>query len=192
MQAFMHNKYYAKMKFFKLFGGEISIYDESGVQLLLFIKQKAFKLKEDITVYGDKEMSQEIMKIQARSVVDFSAAYDITMADTGAKVGALARKGFKSILRDNWEIFDAEDNVIGKVQEDSMVKATLRRFLSNLIPQSFDIVVNNRTVGVLKQSFNPFVPQFHVDFTYDVEGALDRRLGLGTVILLQIVEGRQE
>ena len=191
MNQFEHQRYFAKKKFWKLFGGEIRIYDESRSNLLFFVKQKAFKLKEDVTVYSDEGKATEILRIKARSIIDFSAAYDITDSTTGQKVGALRRKGFSSILRDAWEILDASDQVIGRVTEDSMLLAILRRFLSNLIPQAFVIEVGGQPVAHFKQTFNPFVPQFVVDFGADVSRRLDRRLGIGAVILLQVIEGRQ-
>lgn len=192
MDPFGLTMYYAKKNFWKLFGGEIRIFDESRKTLLFFVKQKAFKLKEDITVYGDEDKTREILKIQARSIIDFSAAYDIKDARTYEKVGALRRKGMKSLLQDTWEILNITDNVIGMVQEDNMGMAILRRFLTNLIPQKFRILMDNKPVGILKQTFNPFVPQFEIDFSNDVSNKLDRRLGIGAVILLQIIEGRQQ
>ena len=95
------------------------------------------------------------------------------------------------MLRDEWDILDASEKEIGKVFEDSMIMALLRRFLSNLIPQHFRIEVGGQNVGDLKQTFNPFVPQFNVDFTAN-QGKLDRRLAIGSVILLQIIEGKQQ
>lgn len=191
MNPFSHRKYFARKKFLKIFGGEVRIYDETRNNLLFFVKQKAFKLKEDITVYSDEGKTTELLKIQARSIIDFSAAYDVTDVASGQKVGAVRRKGFSSILRDAWEVLDAGDNVIAKITEDSMLFALLRRFLSNLIPQSFVIEADGRPLGFLKQTFNPFVPQFMVDFSEDTGGRLDRRLGIGAVILLQVIEGRQ-
>jgi hypothetical protein len=191
MEPFSFNKYYAKKKFLKIFGGEIKIFTEDKSQLLFFVKQKAFKLKEDITVYSDESMRQVLLKIQARSIIDFSAAYDITDGQSGTKLGAVRRKGFSSILRDRWVILNNSDNPIGEVVEDSGMMAFLRRFLSNLIPQSFNILVGNSSVGLLKQTFNPFVPQFMVDFSSDSSKKLDRKMGIAIVVLLQIIEGRQ-
>ncbi len=192
MDSFAHSKYYAKKKFFKLFGGAIRIFDETGSTLLFYIKQKAFKLKEEIIVYADESEDKEILKIKARSIIDLGATYDITDASTDQKVGALRRKALKSILKDTWEILDTSDDAIATVAEDSLLMALLRRFLSNLIPQSFHIDMGDDTVGILKQTFNPFVPQFRVDFSMDSGNKLDRRLGIGAVILLQIIEGRQQ
>ncbi|MDF3821274.1 hypothetical protein P3G55_15310 [Leptospira sp. 96542] len=191
MQQYTLNKYFAKKSFLKIFGGEIRIFDENKNNLLFFVKQKAFKLKEDITVFADEAKSKELLKIKARSVIDFSAVYDVTDVTTNQTIGALRRKGFKSILKDSWEILDSNDQVIGSVDEDSMFKALLRRFLTNLIPQTFFISLNNSQVGILKQTFNPFVPQFNIDFSADTSKSLDRRMGISIVILLQIIEGRQ-
>ncbi|TGL51179.1 hypothetical protein EHQ55_06400 [Leptospira meyeri] len=192
MQQYTFNKYFAKKSFLKIFGGEIRIFDENKNNLLFFVKQKAFKLKEDITVYADETKSKELLKIKARSVIDFSATYDVVDVTSNEAIGSLRRKGFKSILKDSWEILDTKDQVIGSIDEDSMFKAILRRFLTNLIPQSFFITTNKNQVGILKQTFNPFVPQFNIDFSSDVANALDRRMGIAIVILLQIIEGRQQ
>ncbi|MBL8021409.1 MAG: hypothetical protein JNM27_17185 [Leptospirales bacterium] len=190
MNPFGYNKYFAKKKFFKLFGGEVRIYDENKDKLLFFVKQKAFKLKEDITVYADDSQNQPLVKIQARSILDFGATYDITDVQSGQKVGSVRRKLFKSILRDEWDILDPSDKEIAKVKEDSLIMALLRRFLSALIPQHFSIYMGDTEVADIKQTWNPFVPQFHVDFSMD-SGRLDRRLGIGAVILLQVIEGKQ-
>ncbi|HMU83004.1 MAG TPA: hypothetical protein PKE49_10440 [Leptospiraceae bacterium] len=190
MDPFTANKYYAKKKLLKLFGGEVRIYDESRTNLLFFVKQKAFKLKEDITVFADESQSRPLLKIQARSILDFGTTYDVTDVVTNQKVGAIRRKLLKSILRDEWAILDASDKEFGTVSEDSMLMALLRRFLSNLIPQHFAMTVGGTQVGDLKQTWNPFVPQFNVDFSMD-SGRLDRRLGIAAVVLLQVIEGKQ-
>ncbi len=192
MDPFSHSAYFARKKFLKIFGGEIRIFDQNRDNLLFFVKQKAFKLKEDITIFADEAQSQALLRIQARSIIDFMAAYDVTDLRTNQKVGALRRKGLASLLRDSWEILDANDNAIATVKEDSMLLALLRRFFTNLIPQSFAIDADGSVVGALKQTFNPFVPQFNVDFSMDTGAKLDRRLGVATVVLLQIIEGKQE
>ena len=65
-------------------------------------------------------MCSSDLSIKARNVVDFSASYDVIDSKTGNKLGALRRKGWASILRDSWEVLDADDVVIGKIEEDSM------------------------------------------------------------------------
>lgn len=192
MNPYSPTKYFARKKLLKLFGGEIKIFDENRTNLLFKVKQKAFRLKESITVYGDENQTLELLQIDARSMIDFSAVYDVKDLQSGEPVGSIRRKGFKSIMKDHWEIMDRESNPIGSIEEDSYLMAILRRFLSNLIPQTFHIKMDQSTVGILSQTFNPFVPQFRVDFSMDPGTRLDRRLAIAGVILLQIIEGRQE
>jgi hypothetical protein len=187
--AFQLNQYVLKRQVFAL-TGKFRFFDPAG-RLLLFSEQKMFKLREDIRVYSDESKAQEVLMIKARQIVDFSAAYDVVDSVMGQKVGALRRKGWASMLRDEWEVLDANDNVIGKLFEDSMGMALLRRFLSNLIPQNYDIAFGTERVADLKQNFNPFTYELNVDFSMDINRRLDRRLGLAAGILLAAVEGRQ-
>jgi hypothetical protein len=150
-----------------------------------------FKLREDIRVYSDESKAQEVLMIKARQIVDFSAAYDVVDSVMGQKVGALRRKGWASMLRDEWEVLDANDNSMGKLTEDSMGLALLRRFLTNLVPQNYDILFGSERVADLKQNFNPFTYELNIDFSMDVNRRLDRRLGLAAGILLAAIEGRQ-
>lgn len=175
-----------------LLGQQFRITDPGG-NLVGIVKQKAFKLKEDIRVFGDENMTQEVMVIQARQIMDFSAAYDIWDSTTRQKLGALRRKGWKSIIRDEWEVLAPNDEVIGKVFEDSQLMALLRRFLSNLIPQNFDMVMfDGRKVVDFRQSFNPFFYNLTIDFTVDPYGSLDKKMGIAAAILIATIEGRQK
>lgn len=68
-----------------------------------------------------------------------------------------------------------------------MLLALLRRFLSQLIPQSYDFVVGEEKVAELKQRFNLFV--FKSDFTVhsDGSGRFDPRLGVAGAVLLMCI-----
>jgi uncharacterized protein YxjI len=187
--AFSFDRYLLKRQVFAL-AGKFRFFDPSG-RLVLFSEQKMFKLREDIRVYSDESKTQEVLMIKARQIIDFSAAFDVVDSATGQKVGALRRKGLASILRDEWEILDVGDNVIGRLFEDSMGLALLRRFLTNLIPQNYDITMGTDRVADLKQAFNPFAYQLNIDFSMDISKRLDRRLGLAAGILLAAIEGRQ-
>lgn len=187
--AFQFNQYLLKRQVFAL-AGKFRFFDPSN-RLVLYSEQKMFKIREDIRVYSDESKTQEVLMIKARQIIDFSAAYDVVDSATGQKVGALRRKGLASIFRDEWEILDVGDNLIGKLFEDSMGMALLRRFLSNLIPQNYDITLGTNRVADLKQNFNPFTYELNLDFSMDVNRLLDRRMGLAAGILLAAVEGRQ-
>jgi uncharacterized protein YxjI len=187
---FTQTKYVIRKKFFKVLGASFHIVDEAG-DLCFFVKQKAFKLKEDIRVYRDESLADELLLIQARKVIDFSAEYDVVDSHSGIRLGALKRKGFKSMLKDEWLIYDAENIEIGKICEDSMLMALLRRFLTGLIPQTFEGTIGGVDVFTFKQKFNPFVQRIVLDFSMDTANVLDRRMGIAAAVLLSAIEGRQ-
>jgi uncharacterized protein YxjI len=188
---FEYSSYLLRRKVFKLLGGAFHIYNPQG-EVVFYAKMKAFKLKEDIRLYTGEDMQGEVLAIRARKIIDFSAAYDVFDSSTNQKVGALKRKGFKSIIRDEWILMDASDREIGLIQEDSTALALVRRFLTNLVPQSYQGTVNGLPVCTFKQKFNPFVFKVTIDFSPDFNRQLDRRLGIAAGLLLSAVEGRQD
>lgn len=189
--AFTYPKYLLKRQAIAV-TGKFRFYDPNG-NLVLFSEQKMFKLREDIRVYADESKSQEVLMIKARNIIDFAAAYDVIDVTTNEFVGTLRRKGFKSMLRDEWEVLNSAGEVIGLLFEDSMGLALLRRlFLGMLLPQNYDISIGETRVADLKQRFNLFRYELDLDFSMDVAGLLDRRLGLAAGILLAAIEGRQQ
>ena len=192
-ERFGHTNYVVRKKVLKIFGAAFHVYDGSG-DLVLYSKQKAFKLREDIRLYTDEKKTAELMTIQARQIIDFSAAYDVIETPTRRKLGALKRKGWKSLIRDNWVIMDPNDREVGTVVEDSTALAVVRRLVSDValfLPQKFHVDYGGATVATFQQNFNPFVRKLLVDFSPDTAGHLDRRLGLAAAILLSAIEGRQ-
>jgi len=188
--AFQFNSYLLKRQFFAL-TGKLRLYSPQG-QLVLFVEQKLLKLKEDIRVYSDEAKTREVLLIKARTIIDFSAAYDVIDATDGSTVGTLRRKGLKSILRDEWDVLDENNRPVGKLFEDSIGRALLRRMLLGaLLPQDYDMVIGDTRVADYKQRFNPFVYNMDIDFRMDVSGKLDRRLGTAAAMLLAVIEGRQ-
>ena len=183
------DSYVVRRKFLRLVGNEFRVFDPAGNQVL-FSKQKAFKLREDIRIWSGDDMQTELLWIQGRQIVDFSAAYDVIDQTTGQKVGAFKRKGLKSVVRDEWILMDANDQEIGLFQEDSIGMAILRRFI-NIIPQKFHMQVGSAHVANLRQNWNPFVVKVTVDFSPDTQRLLDKRLGIAVAILHSAIEGRQ-
>ena len=74
---------------------------------IAYVKQKMFKLKEDILVYEDETKSKINYQIKADRWIDFSAAYSITDSE-GNEIGKIARKGWKSIFKAEYDLVDPE------------------------------------------------------------------------------------
>jgi hypothetical protein len=189
-EAFQFDRYLLKRQFFAL-TGKLRLFSPRG-DLVLYVEQKMLSLKEDIRVYGDEAKTREVLLIKARTIIDFSAAYDIIDAADGATVGTLRRRGLRSVMRDEWDVLDQHDRPIGRLFEDSIGRALLRRMiLGVLLPQDYDMTVGDTRVADYKQRFNPFIYNMDIDFRMDVGARLDRRLGTAAAMLLAIIEGKQ-
>jgi hypothetical protein len=190
---FSHNNYLIRRKILKLVGASFYVDDPSG-NVILYANQKGFKLKEDIRLYTGEDMHEELLTIKARSILDFNTAYDVFDARSGQKIGALQRKGWKSMLQDEWVFLDAQDREMGTVKEENVVFALIRRFIdfaSLFLPQKFDATIGGRSVATYTQSKNPLLIKMAADFSADTSKVLDRRLGIAMAILLSAIEGKQ-
>lgn len=187
--------YLFRRKILKLVGGAFHIWDAGETQLLFYGEQKAFKLREDVRVYADETKAEERLRIHARGVLDFGTAYDVIDPATGEPVGALRRRPFKSMVKDQWLILDPAGSEIGSIDERGAGLALLRRMsglFSVIAPQQYDLSIGGRPAGTFLQNRNPFVYRLALDFRDDVEGRLDRRLGIAAAVLLGMIEGKQK
>ncbi|MEN8375134.1 MAG: hypothetical protein ABFS34_06760 [Gemmatimonadota bacterium] len=96
---------------------QIRVHDARG-DLVFFVKQKAFKLREAVTVYADETQTRELATILADRVVDFSASYIFRDA-TGEPFGALRRRGMKSLWKAHYDIVGPEGQVALHIAEDN-------------------------------------------------------------------------
>ncbi len=91
--------------------------DATGATIA-YVKQKMFKLKEAITVYGDTSKKNVLFTIKADKWLDWSAAYSMFDA-SGNHLGKVARKGWKSMWKAEYNIIDQNEKQQYKVQEAS-------------------------------------------------------------------------
>ncbi|MEM8781576.1 MAG: hypothetical protein AAGE65_01865 [Planctomycetota bacterium] len=190
-QRFASDRYVIRNKFFRLFGDAFHLYDDRG-NVVLYAKQKRFRIREDFRLYTDESQSTEILRIGTTSIFDIAGTYAVTDSLTDRPLGAFRRKALKSIVRDQWLILDEHGEEIGQIQEDSTLAAIGRRVLGDLswlFPQKFEAKLGEQTVAHFRQQFNPIIQKIEITFVPGVD--LDRRLGLAAAILLSAIEGRQ-
>jgi uncharacterized protein YxjI len=99
---------------------QVKVSDASG-QVMLYTKQKAFKLKEAVTIFADVEQTRPLYTINADRVLDFNAKYNIADA-AGRHIGAVARKGRKSLWRAEYEVLDGGGPPLTIREENGWVK----------------------------------------------------------------------
>ena len=98
-------------------GTRIKIKDAAGRQVAYVRKQK-FKLKENVGVYSDEAQSSLLFRMKADRMLDFSARYAISGPD-GHPIGAVGRRGMKSLWRSAYVLDDAYGTEAGSIREDN-------------------------------------------------------------------------
>ena len=98
------------------FAPQITVRDAAG-ELRMYVKQKAFKLKEQVTVFADEQQTQPLYYMQADRVWDIRARYHFTDAN-GNPIASIKRQGARSIWRARYDI-EVNGQVVLTIQEEN-------------------------------------------------------------------------
>lgn len=96
---------------------------DSGGNTLLYIKQKMFKLKENVEVYSSSDQQQLLFRIKADRIIDFSANYHFTNAN-GDDWGSVRRQGIKSLWSAHYDVIQ-DGEIDMTIEEESAIKKVL-------------------------------------------------------------------
>lgn len=100
------------------FSNDFIIKDNSG-KTIAYVRQKMLKLKEQVVVFTDESKSKELFYINADKWLDFNTVYKFTSAAENVDLGKVARKGWASLLKAKYELFDTEGNQDLVIQEEN-------------------------------------------------------------------------
>jgi uncharacterized protein YxjI len=81
-----------------------------------FVKQKLFKFKEHVEVFSDESRSERLYEIRADKWLDFNTTYTIT-GSNDRHMGRLARRGWRSLWKASYELYDEKDQHDLLIQE---------------------------------------------------------------------------
>ncbi len=96
---------------------QIRVTDAAG-RTVMYVKQKAFKLREDVTIFSDEQQQFPLVHMKADRIIDFAATY--TIRDTADRVlGAVKGQGMRSLWHTQFAVMDASGNVVGSIEEDN-------------------------------------------------------------------------
>lgn len=99
---------------------QISVTEPSG-RIVAYVRQKAFKLKEAVTVFGDVAQTRPLYTIAADRVFDISAQYHIEDV-SGSQLGVLQRQGMRSFWKAHYEINRAGQPLFTVREENPWIK----------------------------------------------------------------------
>lgn len=97
---------------------DFNITDKNG-NYVAYVRQKMFKLKEDVIVFSDERKAEELFRIKADRWLDFNSMYTMTDLVNDKKFGRLGRKGMRSIWKSTYDIVDENDVVKFTITEDN-------------------------------------------------------------------------
>ncbi len=173
-------------------GEKYWIEDRNGRELG-FSKQKLFKLKEDIRIYTDTSMSQELFKIKQKQIMDLWGTFMIIDSNTDTVLGYIKRQALKSSFAwDEWDVYDANDNLIGGIHE-SKGRGLARKYMPGgaLIPERMTLKLGNEPVAEINQKFKIIGDIWELN-CINVPSWFDRRVLLGGLILMAKIERKNK
>ena len=179
-------RFVAKKALFNFLGNTFRMYDSEG-QLRFYIRQKAFRLKEDLRVFSDASQDNMVLSIRARNWADARGRFDFRDAKSDAIFGGAKRNMFKSVLLDDWDLFDENDAQVGKLQECRSWTSWLRK-LFRWIPQTYRVSIGEQEVGTIRQRFNPLQLVYDIEFKAD----FDQRIVISTAVLMLAIESKYD
>lgn len=97
---------------------DFNITDKNG-NAVAYVRQKMFKLKEDVIVFNNESKTKELFRIKANQWIDFNASYLMTEVENDKNFGRLARKGMRSLWKSQYDIVDENDVAKFQINEDN-------------------------------------------------------------------------
>jgi hypothetical protein len=149
------------------------------------------KLKEDIRIYADKKMKQELFQIRQTQIVDAWGSYAVIDTASNVVVGNIKRSAGRSMVASEYLLLDAHGQQIGRVFEEKG-KGALRRFVpgGGLIPQKVFLEFGGQVCGEIKQKFKMVGDIWEVDASC-VPPTLDRRVLIGAMLMMAMIERKR-
>lgn len=104
--------------------------DASGAEVC-YVKQKLLRLREKVEVFTDSSRRQLLCTIGSDRIIDFSASYTFRTPD-GQVLGAVRRRGLRSLWRASYEILDAEGKPSFEIHEENPFAKVLDSVLGEI------------------------------------------------------------
>tara|TARA_R110002051_G_scaffold282226_1_gene343988 strand:- start:138 stop:734 length:597 start_codon:yes stop_codon:yes gene_type:complete len=181
------------------FSNDFNATDATG-KTVAYVKQKLFKLKEDISIYENESKTKLNFKITADKWIDFSTAYSFTDAE-GKELGKIARKGWASIWKAKYELIDQhkqlqyhirEENAWVKVMDGVLGQIPVLNIFTGYLFNPSYIVTNLKGDKVvrLKKEASFFGRKFEVVKLSDIDLDDEQRILLGLMMMILLERHR--
>ncbi|WP_299770205.1 hypothetical protein [uncultured Dokdonia sp.] len=174
--------------------------DASG-KMIAYVRQKMFKLKEDIQIFSDESKTKVNYRIKADKWLDFSTAYSFYTEGDPKSFGKVVRKGWRSIWKAQYQIIDenekqqytiSEENAWVKVGDSLLGEIPiLSIFTGYLFNPSYMVVdMNGKEIIRLKKQASFFGRKFELTKLGELDADDDDRLMLSLMMMILLERRR--
>jgi len=165
-----------------------------------YVKQKLFKLKEDITVYDNEHQTKALYRIKANQWIDWSASYLFYDAE-GQELGKIGRKGAKSLWKATYELFDRNNTkVFNIIEGNAFVKIidgvfseipVLGFFTGYIFNPTYHITdIDGEEVAIFRKEPSFWGKKFTLNQIRDTNDDADLRIILGLMMMVLLERSR--
>ncbi len=167
---------------------------------IAYVREKMFKLKEHVEVFSDESRSQLLFDIRANKWLDFNTTYTFTTPQ-GYVIGRIARKGWNSLWKAHYEIYDdknqfemllREENPWAKIFDGMLGEIPLLSLLSGYLFHPAYLVSNSAGTPIARLRKVPsfWGRQFSVEKLADFKPELQDRL-VPSLMMMILLERRR-
>jgi uncharacterized protein YxjI len=173
---------------------------DSNGSTVAYVRQKMLKLIDEVQVFADETRSQQNYTIKANQWLDFSASYKFT-DHNGFEIGRIARKGWASLWKANYDIFDEqqqkdlfvrEENPLAKVFDSMLGEVPVLGMLTGyFFHPAYSVTRPDGTIVarlVKEPSF--FGRKFKIEKLNNFEKGEEERILLGLMMMILLERRR--
>lgn len=173
--------------------------DANG-SMVAYVRQKMFKLKEDIEIFNDESKTRILYRIKADQWLDWSAAYSFTNA-LNQPLGKVARKGWASLWKAHYDVIDQNEQLQYHIREENAwVKVmdgligdipVLSFFTGYLFNPSYIVTdTNDNLIARLTKEPSFWGRKFTIDQLGDIDTDDDDRIMLSLMMMILLERRR--
>ncbi len=181
------------------FANDFVAQDANG-NTVAFARQKMMRLIEEVQIYNNESRSELEYTIRANKWLDFTATYTFTNR-AGYETGRLVRKGWSSLWKAHYEIYDEksqqdllirEENPWAKVFDSMLGEVPVLGMLTGYLFHPSYIVTRPNGTEVVRLSKIPsfFGRRFTIDKLNNFEQGEEERVLLGLMMLILLERSR--
>ena len=167
---------------------------------IAYVRQKMLRLLEEVQVFNNESRSELNYTIRANRWLDFNSTYTFTNR-TGYEVGRIVRKGWASLWKAHYEIFDEkqqsdliirEENPWAKIFDSMLGEIPLIGILSGYLFHPSYIVTRPNGTEVVRLTKQPsfWGRKFTVDKLSNFESGEEERIVLGLMMMILLERQR--